>query len=62
MRVLEVGHGEDGALGFLRFFAQLEIERATQASRFAPTYVVQHPSPSMRIAVVKTAAKDHRSR
>ena len=61
LRMLEAGHGEDGALGFLRFFAQLESERAVHPSRFVPTYVLQHPSAGSRLAVVKAAAKTHRT-
>jgi hypothetical protein len=61
VRALEAGRTEGGALGFLRFFAQLEVERVVHTSRFTPTYLVQHPSATVRIAVVKTAAKDHRT-
>jgi len=60
-RVLEGGHSEQGALGLLRFFAQLELERSVHAPRFFSTYWVQHPASVPRIAAVKTAAKDHRS-
>lgn len=61
VRVLDSGRSEDGALGLLRFFAQLEVERAAHTSQFAATYGVQHPSAATRMAVVKTAAKEHRT-
>lgn len=60
-RVLDVGRSEEGALGLLRFFMQLELERAVHASRFLPTYLAQHPASVARIAAVKTAVKDHAS-
>ncbi|HSO35790.1 MAG TPA: hypothetical protein VLT33_24845 [Labilithrix sp.] len=60
-RILEMGRNEEGALGLLRFFAQLEIERATHGARFSPTYLVQHPNAAARSATVKAAAKDHRT-
>jgi hypothetical protein len=59
VRILDVGRSEQGALGLLRFFAQLEIERSVHASRFMPTYLVQHPSTVARVAAVTTAVKDH---
>ena len=59
-RVLEAGQSEQGALGLLRFFTQLELERSLHAPRFFSTYWVQHPSSVARAAAVKTAAKDHR--
>lgn len=61
VRVLEAGRTEAGALGLLRFFVQLEIERTTHASRFAPTYLAQHPSASTRMASVKSAVTAHRA-
>ena len=61
VRVLEAGRTEEGALGALRFFAQLELERTMHASRFVPTYVVQHPSATTRAGAVKVAAQTHRS-
>jgi len=61
VRVLEGGRGEEGALGLLRFFAHLEGERAAHGSRFAPSYLLQHPNNSARIAAVKAAAKEHRT-
>ena len=61
VRVLDTGRGEDGGLGILRFFAQLESDRAVRASRFVPTYVVLHPGASARMAVVKNAAKEQRT-
>jgi hypothetical protein len=60
-RVLDAGRTEEGALGLLRFFGQLEIERAVQVSRFSPTYLVQHPAPRVVAALVAGAAKSHRS-
>lgn len=59
-RVLEAGRTEQGALGLLRFFAQLETERSAPAKRFVPTYLVQHPASSARAASVKTAATNPR--
>lgn len=61
VRMLDVGRSEEGALGLLRFFGQLEIERSVHLSRFLPTYLVQHPASVVRVASVKTAAQDHRS-
>jgi hypothetical protein len=60
-RMLDVGRTEQGALGLLRFFAQLELERSVHVSRFTPTYLVQHPAAVARIASVRTAVKDHSS-
>jgi hypothetical protein len=45
----------------LRFLAQLEVERTTHASCFVPTYLLQHPSATTRMAVVKNAAKSRRA-
>jgi hypothetical protein len=59
-RVLEAGRTEQGALGLLRFFAQLEAEGSAPAKRFVPTYLVQHPASSARAASVKTAATNQR--
>jgi hypothetical protein len=59
-RVLDAGRSEQGALGLLRFFAQLETDRSTPAKRFVPTYLVQHPSSAARAASVKNAATNHR--
>ncbi|MBS2016626.1 MAG: hypothetical protein JST00_27330 [Deltaproteobacteria bacterium] len=61
VRVLDAGRTEDGALGALRFFAQLEVERNVHTSRFVPTYVLQHPSAQTRAATVRAAAQAHRS-
>jgi len=58
-RVLDAGRSEQGALGLLSFFAQLEAERSAR-SRFMPTYLLQHPSSSARAAAVKAAATNHR--
>ncbi len=60
-RVLEAGRTEEGALGLLRFFAQLEAEGSANAKRFVPTYLVQHPGSSARAAAVKTAATNQRA-
>jgi len=61
VRVLDAGRSEEGALGLLRFFAQLELERTTHASRFVPTYLLQHPSATTRAAAVRVAAQAHRN-
>ncbi len=60
-RLLDAGRGEEGALGLLRFLAHLETERAARGSRFAPTYLAQHPSSAARAVAVKAAAKIHRT-
>jgi len=60
-RVLDAGRSEQGALGLLRFFAQLEAERLVHTSRFMPTYLLQHPSSVVRAASVRNAAREHRS-
>lgn len=61
IRALEVGRTEQGALGLLRFFAQLEVERTVHANRFLPTYLVLHPGAVARTASVKAAAADNRA-
>lgn len=58
-RVLDAGRSEEGALGLLRFFAQLEAERIVHTSRFLPTYLAQHPASALRAASVQNAARDH---
>ena len=60
-RIMDLGHTERGALGLLRFFMQLELERTTHAARFIATYAAHHPSAATRNASVMGAAKDHRS-
>lgn len=60
-RVLDAGRTEQGALGLLRFFAQLEAERVVHASRFMPTYLLQHPASVLRAASVSNAAREHRT-
>lgn len=60
-RVLAAGRSEEGALGLLRFFAQLEAERIVHTSRFLPTYLAQHPASSLRAASVRNAARDPRA-
>ena len=57
VRVLASGRSEQGALGLLRFFAQLETGAS---ARFAPTYLAQHPRSSVRAAAVESAATNHR--
>ncbi len=57
-RVLDAGRSEEGALGVLRFFAQLEAERVVHASRFMPTYLAQHPASVARAASVRNAARE----
>lgn len=57
VRVLEAGKTERGALGLLRFFAQVELERLTYAGRFVTTYLALHPSATLRAASVTTAAE-----
>lgn len=60
-RLVDGGRSEQGALGLLRFFAQLEVERAFHTSRFLPTYLVQHPGSAVRAACVRSAARDHQT-
>ncbi len=60
-RVFNAGHEELGALGFLRFFIQLEIERAAAGGRFQPTYLVHHPGSAPRGLAVKSAAESRRA-
>lgn len=60
-RVLEIGRNERGALGLLRFFAHLELERPLGAGRFVPTYLVLHPGAITRVAAIEAAAAAHRS-
>jgi hypothetical protein len=61
VRVLDAGRTENGALGALRFFTQLEVERNVHSSRFVPTYLLQHPSSQTRTATVKGSAHAHRA-
>ena len=60
-RVLDAGRSEEGALGLLRFFAQLEVERIVHTSRFLPTYLAQHPASAQRAASVLGAARNRRA-
>ena len=60
-RVLDAGLTEQGGLALLRFFAQVELERTTHASRFLPTYLMQHPSSLARITTVKSTVRDRAS-
>lgn len=62
VRVLESGRSEEGALGLVRFFAQLEVERSVHASRFQPTYAAFHPSAAVRASTIRVAAQQHRAR
>lgn len=50
------GRGEAGALGLLRFFATVEVQRTTNATRFEPTYLRTHPSANTRIMTVRGSA------
>lgn len=59
VRMLEVGHGPDGAFGFLRFFTQLSLEQTITVSRWIPTYHAQHPGGAMRTNAVKKAVELH---
>lgn len=59
VRVLDAGRSEQGALGLLRFYTQLEVERTVHASRFVSTYLLQHPSAATRAGAVKVAVKNH---
>jgi hypothetical protein len=60
-RVISAGRTEQGALGLLRFFAQLEAERVVHTSRFSPTYLVQHPGSAVRAASVRNAAREQQT-
>ncbi|MBX3187903.1 MAG: hypothetical protein KF819_12845 [Labilithrix sp.] len=60
IRALEAGRAEDGALGLMRFFAQLETERIVHVSRFQPTYLTHHPSPSTRASAIRAAVTQHK--
>lgn len=55
-------HGEAGALGMLRFFAAVEVQRITNATRFEPAYLRTHPSANTRIATVRGAAGQARAK
>jgi hypothetical protein len=55
-RVLDVGHGARGALAWLGFFTQFEIDRVGAGSRFEPSYARLHPGSGARLATVKNAA------
>jgi len=63
VRIVEGGRTNKGALGLLRFFAQVEVERRVVSGRFAPTYLAHHPSASLRMASLKQAidaeVRDH---
>jgi hypothetical protein len=61
VRVLEAGRDETGALGLMRFFGQLEIERTVHASRFQPTFATHHPSAATRASAIRAAASDHKA-
>jgi hypothetical protein len=56
-RILDVGRSEKGAFALLRFFIQYETESRVASSRFIPSYVMQHPSSGVRLAVVKQTAE-----
>lgn len=59
VRMLDVGHKPDGALGFVRFFTQLQLEQTMTVSRFVPVYQTQHPGGAMRASAVKKASEHH---
>lgn len=60
-RAWGAGRSEEGAIALLRFFARIEVERAAHASRFAPTYLMQHPNAASRIRVITAVAKERRA-
>jgi hypothetical protein len=53
----DAGRTEQGAVGLLRFFAQLEIERALVTARFTPSYLATHPGSAVRLAAVRAAVQ-----
>jgi hypothetical protein len=55
-RMLASGRGTAGALFVLRFFEQYERDRMITTSRFAPTYLVHHPTAAIRAGSVRAAA------
>ena len=61
VRVLDAGLPEDGALGLLRLFGQLEAEQRLAVSRFAPTYRSLYPQSALRASAVRAAADGHRA-
>ncbi|MBX3259904.1 MAG: hypothetical protein KF782_09450 [Labilithrix sp.] len=54
-RATEGGRSSRGALAVLRFFAELEAERARRPGGFSPTYLAHHPSASARSARLRRA-------
>ena len=56
--MLEAGRSEQGALGLLRFFAQLEVERAVHASRF----VADVPRSSIPASATRVGGGEHGAR
>lgn len=52
--VLDAGASTQGALALLAFFERLEIERLASASRFTPTYLLDHPSSVTRASTVRS--------
>lgn len=59
-RMLEAGRKAEGALGLLRFFAELEGRTTQSRGRFAPTYLAIHPNARARLARVTAAVEAHR--
>jgi len=54
--VLEAGGDATGALAWLRFLTQLEVDRVAAIARFDPSYVKHHPASAARLAMVKGVA------
>jgi hypothetical protein len=57
LRVLDVGVGVEGALAWLRFWTQFEVDRVVAGARFEPSYAKLHPGSGARLATVKNAAE-----
>jgi hypothetical protein len=55
-RVLDVGLGAEGALAWLRFFSQFEVDRVIATGRFEPSYLKLHPGSGARLAAVRGRA------
>lgn len=55
------GRSLEGAIGLLRFFAQLEIQRTISMGLFVPPYHTTHPGPSVRLAAARAAAARRKS-
>lgn len=50
------GRALEGAIGLLRFFAQLEITRSLSLGLFVPAYHTTHPGPAVRLMAARAAA------